>query len=156
QGLLALRNGEQPGDNAGDFLHSVDWTRTSAYALGLGGVYLNLKGREAQGIVEADDVARVSAAIAAGMTQLRDPETGRVAIRSVLTREQLYRGPYASESPDLLVNFAEGHRVSWTTALGGVPAGHFEDNCKKWAGDHIIDPCLVPGVLFMNRAFRGE
>src|SRR5262245_17564157 len=114
QGLLALRNGQQPGDNAGDFLHAVDWTRTSAYALGLGGIYLNLKGREAQGIVEADDVERVSTAIAAGMTQLRDPESGRVAIRPGLTREQLYRGPYSSESPDLLVNFAEGNRVSWT------------------------------------------
>ena len=27
---------------------------------------------------------------------------------------------------------------------------------KKWSGDHIIDPCLVPGVLFMNRPFRGQ
>ena len=41
--------------------------------------------------------------------------------------------------------------------MGGVPAGgHFEDNTKKWCGDHIIDPALVPGVLFMNRPFRGE
>jgi predicted AlkP superfamily phosphohydrolase/phosphomutase len=156
QGLLALRNGTRPGDDAGDFFHSVDWSRTRAYALGLGGIYLNLKGREGQGIVDADDAAAVRTAIINGMTQLRDPETGRLAIRTVLTRDQLYHGPYASESPDLLVNFAEGHRVSWSTALGGVPAGHFEDNLKKWGGDHIVDPCLVPGVLFMNRAFRGE
>ena len=40
--------------------------------------------------------------------------------------------------------------------MGGVPEGHFEDNVKKWSGDHIIDPALVPGVLFMNRPFRGE
>jgi bisphosphoglycerate-independent phosphoglycerate mutase (AlkP superfamily) len=56
----------------------------------------------------------------------------------------------------LLVNFAESYRVSWATALGGVPAGHFEDNAKKWSGDHIIDPCLIPGVLFMNQALHGE
>jgi bisphosphoglycerate-independent phosphoglycerate mutase (AlkP superfamily) len=37
-----------------------------------------------------------------------------------------------------------------------VPEGHFEDNVKKWGGDHSIDPCLVPGVLFMNRGFREE
>ena len=24
---------------------------------------------------------------------------------------------------------------------------------KRWGGDHIIDPELVPGVLFMNRSF---
>ena len=40
--------------------------------------------------------------------------------------------------------------------MGGVSEGHFEDNVKTWSGDHIIDPALVPGVLFMNRPFRGE
>jgi hypothetical protein len=74
----------------------------------------------------------------------------------VLTRSQLYSGPYAEESPDLVVNFADGYRVSWGTALGAIPLGHFEDNVKKWSGDHLMDPSLVPGVLFMNRPFRGE
>ena len=73
-----------------------------------------------------------------------------------MTREQVYHGPYAEEAPDLIVNFGEGYRVSWTTALGGVPGKQFEDNCKKWGGDHIIDPHLVPGVLFMNRRFDAE
>ncbi len=27
---------------------------------------------------------------------------------------------------------------------------------KKWAGDHIIDPAAVPGVLLMNRPFRQD
>jgi bisphosphoglycerate-independent phosphoglycerate mutase (AlkP superfamily) len=56
----------------------------------------------------------------------------------------------------MVVNFASGYRVSWATALGGLPHGHFEDNVKRWGGDHIIDPALVPGVLFMNRPFGGE
>jgi hypothetical protein len=98
----------------------------------------------------------VKAAIIKGLTGLADQVQGREAIRRIVTREQVYAGPYADESPDLLVNFAEGYRVSWTTALGGIPEGHFEDNVKKWSGDHIIDPCLVPGVLFMNREFHGE
>jgi predicted AlkP superfamily phosphohydrolase/phosphomutase len=156
QGFLALRNGIKPGEEAGDFFRYVDWSRTKAYALGLGSIYLNLRGREEKGIVEAHEADTVKAAIIKGLTGLGDPARGKIAIRSVLTREQIYTGPYASESPDLLVNFAEGYRVSWTTALGGIPEGHFEDNTKKWGGDHIIDPCLVPGVLFMNRAFRGE
>jgi hypothetical protein len=58
------------------------------------------------------------------------------------------------EAPDLIVGFARGYRVSWATALGGVPRGLFEDNVKKWSGDHIVDPELVPGVLFMNQPFR--
>jgi bisphosphoglycerate-independent phosphoglycerate mutase (AlkP superfamily) len=56
----------------------------------------------------------------------------------------------------LIVNFSEGYRASWSTGLGGVPEGHFEDNVKRWSGDHIIDPQLVPGVLFMNRIFNEE
>lgn len=154
--LLALKNGVKPGEEAGDFFRSVDWSRTKAYALGLGGIYLNLKAREARGIVEADEAEMVKAGIVKGLTGLGDPVRGTRAIRTVVTREQVYAGPYAQESPDVLVNFSPGYRVSWATALGGVPEGHFHDNEKKWSGDHAIDPALVPGVLFMNRAFRAE
>jgi predicted AlkP superfamily phosphohydrolase/phosphomutase len=156
QGLLALRDGAKPGDEAADFLRTVDWERTRAYALGLSGIYLNLKGREARGIVEPGEADALARAIAGGLAGLGDPAHGTPAIRSVLTRAQVYHGPYAEESPDLVVNFAEGYRVSWGTALGAVPAAHFEDNVKKWSGDHLMDPSLVPGVLFMNRPFRSE
>lgn len=155
-GLLALRNAVEPGEQAGGFFRSVDWSRTKAYAVGLGGIYLNMRGREERGIVEAVEAARVKASIVKGLTGLGDPARGKVAIRNVLTREQVYAGPYAHESPDLLVNCSEGYRVSSATALGGVPEDHFQDNEKKWSGDHIIDPLLVPGVLFMNRAFRPQ
>jgi len=156
QGLLALKNGSKPGEEAGDFFRAVDWSRTRAYALGLGGIYLNLKGREEQGIVEAGDAEKIKADLAEQLTGLGDPGRGQVAVRSVLPREQLYRGPYAEAAPDLLVNFAGGYRVSWDTALGGMPEGLFEDNTRKWSGDHTIDPTLAPGVLFMNRAFDAD
>ncbi len=156
QGLLTLRNGLRPGDECGDFFRSVDWSRTKAYALGLGGIYLNLKHREGSGIVEANEAQAVQAAVIESLTGLRDPAQGKMAIRSVCSRDQIYAGPYAHESPDLVVNFSEGYRVSWATALGGIPEGHFEDNVRKWAGDHLIDPALVPGVLFVNRPFRQQ
>ncbi|MBI3469592.1 MAG: alkaline phosphatase family protein [Planctomycetes bacterium] len=156
QGLLALKNGMRPGEEAGDFFRHVNWSRTKAYALGLGSIYLNLKGREGQGIVEAGEAEVVTSAIAQGLTGLVDPQRGSRAIQGAVTREQVYSGPYAAESPDLVVSFAPGYRVSWATALGGIPEGHFEDNVKRWGGDHIIDPGLIPGVLFMNRAFRGK
>jgi bisphosphoglycerate-independent phosphoglycerate mutase (AlkP superfamily) len=40
--------------------------------------------------------------------------------------------------------------------MGGVAEAAFEDNRKKWSGDHIVDPALVPGVLFVDRPFRGD
>jgi predicted AlkP superfamily phosphohydrolase/phosphomutase len=156
RGLLALREGVRPGEDCRDLLLDIDWDRTKAYALGLGGIYLNLRGREGRGTVDPGEAEALKAAIAEGLTGLRDPATGAVAVRSVRTREQLYRGPYVSEAPDLFANFAAGYRASWGSSMGGVPEGLFEDNTRAWGGDHIIDPALVPGVLFMDRPFRSE
>lgn len=154
QGLLALTKGTRPGPDAGDLLQAVDWSRTRAYATGLTGIYLNLKGRERDGIVLAGEAGDLKQAIAARLTGLADPARGRVAINGVLLRERVYRGPYVEEAPDLLVNFAPPYRTSWSTARGGVSAQEFEDNTRCWSGDHIFDPALVPGVLWMNRPFR--
>jgi predicted AlkP superfamily phosphohydrolase/phosphomutase len=68
-GLLALQNEVKPGEEAGDFFHSVNWSRTKAYALGLGSIYLNLKGREEKGVVEASEAESVKAAILKGLTE---------------------------------------------------------------------------------------
>jgi predicted AlkP superfamily phosphohydrolase/phosphomutase len=156
RGYLALQQGVRPGEEAGDLFRHVDWTRTKAYALGLGGIYLNRAGREQQGAVPAEEAAEVNAVLAEALAGLVDPQTGSPAVRRVVPREQAYRGPYVEEAPDLLVHFADGYRSSWTTALGGLGDGHFEDNTARWAGDHIIDPALVPGILLMNRPFRTE
>jgi predicted AlkP superfamily phosphohydrolase/phosphomutase len=155
-GFLVLKKGVAPGEDAGEFFTQVDWGRSSAYALGLGSVYLNVEGREAEGIVPARDIDQVSGAIARGLTGLVDQERGEVAIRGARTRRELYSGACVDESPDLVVEFNAGYRVSWTTALGGIPDGLVEDNTRKWGGDHIVDPALVPGILFMNRPFHGD
>src|SRR5436309_2398843 len=96
QGLLALRPGLEPGEEAGDFFRGVDWGRTKAYVLGLGSLYLNLKGREGQGIVDAVDAEPLKAAIARGLTGLKDPGRGTLAVRGVSAREQVYSGAYAA------------------------------------------------------------
>ena len=156
-GFLSLRDGVKPGEAAGDLLRQVDWERTKAYAVGLGGIYLNLKGREEQGIVAADEAEATKAALIEGLTGLTDREHGdSLAIRRAETREAVYHGPYLEEAPDILVDFAPGYRISWSSSMGGIAEGQFEDNVKKWSGDHIIDPEHVPGVLFMNRPFHGE
>jgi predicted AlkP superfamily phosphohydrolase/phosphomutase len=155
-GFLALKQGIQPGEENDDFFRHVDWSRTQAYALGLGGIFLNLRGREASGILDLDEAEEVKAKIIQNLTGLTDPERGQIAVRSVLPRERIYSGPYLSEAPDLVVNFARGYRVSWGTPLGGVPQGLFEDNTKKWGADHVVDPALVPGVLLVNRPFNSD
>jgi predicted AlkP superfamily phosphohydrolase/phosphomutase len=156
-GFLKLKEGLEPGEAAGDLLRQVDWGQTKAYALGLGGIYLNLAGREERGIVSAGDAASVRGALIQGLTGLTDPgRNGTASINRVVPRETAYSGPHVSDAPDLLVDFAPGYRVSWSSSMGGIAEGHFENNVRKWSGDHIIDPEQVPGVLFMNRSFRGE
>ncbi|MDX1377541.1 MAG: alkaline phosphatase family protein [Anaerolineales bacterium] len=154
-GFLALKDGANPGEG-GDFFENVDWDKTKAYAIGLGCIYLNLKEREANGILNAEEAELARDGIVGGLTGLVDTDRNAVAVRSVVRREQVYSGPYLSEAPDLLLNFSEGYRVSWDTPLGGVPQGLFKDNHKKWSGDHVIDPALSSGVLFMNKKIRTD
>lgn len=152
-GLLALKDNHKPGEELGDGFSSVDWSKTSAYAVGLGGIYLNFKGREHGGILEEGaEAERVRRAIESGLAGLPDAQTQRSAIRNVSRREDLYTGAFVGNSPDLLVNFNPGFRVSWRTAVGGFADSLLEDNMRRWSGDHIVDPETVPGILFMNRA----
>lgn len=130
----------------------VDWTRTRAYTLGLSGLYLNLKGREAHGIVAPGSEAEaLKQELVRRLSNLPDPEREAVAVRNVYPTDEIYAGPYLHAAPDLIVGYNTGYRTSWDAALGKVTAQVFEDNEKAWSGDHCVDPLLVPGVLFCNR-----
>jgi predicted AlkP superfamily phosphohydrolase/phosphomutase len=136
-----------------DLFQNVDWSRTKAYALGLGSIYVNLVGREKQGIVipgaEYDEVRRK---IKEGLEALTDPKTGEHPVSKVWTREETYTGFDPDLIPDLRAGNALNYRVSWQTSLGGVPPDILEDNLKAWSGDHCSnDPSLVRGILFVNR-----
>jgi predicted AlkP superfamily phosphohydrolase/phosphomutase len=146
-GYLAVKNNATEHD----YLRSVDWSRTKAYTFGLAGVYINKKGREAQGIVEPSEAAALAREIAEKLSGLTDAGRGRTAIRQAWPSKSLYQGPYLDNAPDIIVGYAEGYRASWDAAIGKVTAAAFEDNTKCWSGDHCIDPHLVPGVLLCNR-----
>jgi predicted AlkP superfamily phosphohydrolase/phosphomutase len=146
-GYLSLKNGS---GESGSFFEGVDWGRTRAYALGLGGFYLNMKGREALGIVDGREAELLKAEIIRKLGALRDDD-GASPIRNVYATAALYRGPYLDAAPDFIVGYNEGYRCSWEGAVGKVAAQVIEENRKAWSGDHCVDPVLVPGVLFSNR-----
>jgi predicted AlkP superfamily phosphohydrolase/phosphomutase len=137
----------------GTFWPNVDWSRTRAYALALGQIYVNLRGREREGIVAPGaEYDALRKELVQKFGALRDPETGEEVVRRVYAREELYRGPYFNEAPDLVVGFERGYRVSWQTSLGGIPPDVFEPNERRWSADHCsVDPSQVPGVLFSSR-----
>lgn len=149
EGLLRLKDGATMTDVS--YLQEVDWSATRAYAIGLAGIYLNLKGRESAGIVEPGDEANaLKQRLCAALTGLKDGPGGATAIHEAVKSDDVYRGPYVNEAPDIIVGYNVGYRVSWATANGKCAATVFADNRKAWSGDHCIHPELVPGVLFSN------
>ena len=151
-GYLKLRPGT---DGSGDWLREVDWSQTRAYSLGLTGMFLNIKGREAEGIVEPGrEAEELKDEIISRLSGLVDEELGEISINEVFDTAKLYRGPYLINAPDLLIGYNRGYRVSWDGATGVVAGPVFEDNAKAWSGDHCVDPRLVPGVFFCNRSIQ--
>ena len=138
------------------YLRGIDWTRTKAYSFGLAGIYLNLEGRENQGIVPRSEAKALSEEIAAKITGLPDPGRNAIAVNRGYSKHDVYTGPYVGAAPDVVVGYNPGYRSSWGVALGRVGGPVFEDNTKAWSGDHCVDPPLIPGVVFCNRDFGAE
>ncbi len=85
---------------------------------GLTGIRLN---RE---IVSIEEARSLKIELAARLTGLVDEETGQIAIQHVYQASDIYRGPYMSAAPDLVIGYSAGY------------------GC--------VDASLAPGVLFSN------
>jgi predicted AlkP superfamily phosphohydrolase/phosphomutase len=162
QGYMVLKGGPAPGEKklddlfsgSGQFFENLDWSRTRAYAMGLGQIYFNLRGREAQGIVSPGrEYTALAEELATRLkNDLRDPDTRQSIVRAVYKRDDVYAGEYLDQAADLQVGFDDGYRVSWQTTLGGSPAGIVYANTRKWSGDHGgYDYLATAGVLIANR-----
>jgi hypothetical protein len=106
-GYLALLDG---AEESGDYFEGVDWSRTRAYTFGLGGLYLNLKGREAGGIVSQSEPVR------SGRNSSRNLPV--CATRKGGQYPQCLRCGASTKAvpgrcPDLIVGYAAGYRTSW-------------------------------------------
>jgi predicted AlkP superfamily phosphohydrolase/phosphomutase len=153
EGFLTLDDPKNVGEQ--ELFAHVDWSRTQAYSVGLNCLYLNLQGRERDGIVapgtEADFVL---GKIAKRLAEFRDPDTGKPVVSSVTLPRKEFHGSMVNSGPDMIIGYMPAYRSSWQTALGAVPAKTVEDNTEEWRGDHCIDARFVPGVLISNRKSR--
>ena len=137
------------------YFGNVDWESTEAYAVGLNGVYINLRGREANGSVMPLDQDTLSAEIAEKLLSFIDPITGEQAVTKVYHRDEVFAaGGYLDIGPDLIVGFAKGVRGSNESALGEFSTEIIFDNDHPWSGDHLMDHETVPGVLFSSRPLQ--
>ena len=142
----------------GKFFEGVDWTRTKAYAVGLGQIYFNLRGRESQGIVSTGaEYQALQDEIRSKLVTLVDPDTSEPVFRDIYKRDDIYKGEYLQFAPDLQVGFNDGYRVGWQDTLGGVTRAVVENNNRKWSGDHCATATEISGgVFFCNRKINTQ
>ncbi len=149
QGYLVLKDGKK---ESGKWYADVDWSKSRAYGQGLNGIFLNMKGREKQGIVnKGPEAEKIKSEIKDKLLKVIDDKTRTRVLKSVYKREEIYRGPYVNNAPDIVVGYNIGHRVSWESTVNYVGTQSFSDNLKMWSGDHALTREQVPGIFFSNK-----
>ncbi len=150
-GFMVLEDGVK---TVNESFHGVDWSKTRAYAMGLSGINLNIRGREGRGIVEPNEAEPLMKEIKDLLLTLKDGDT-RV-IRSVKFAKDIYSGGYVDRSPDIIPGTDTGYRADWGCVTGGVGSQTLYPNNRHWNGDHCHDSDLVKGVLFTSWKHRTE
>jgi predicted AlkP superfamily phosphohydrolase/phosphomutase len=144
-GYLVLKDGKRTGQIAtGD----VDWSKTRAFGIGFNALYLNVQGREAEGIVPPSESDALLKEIGDELEAWRDGD--RRVVRKAYRGKEIYSGERAAEAPDLVVGYDIGYGASDESTLGEIVEPEIEDNLSRWSGNHLMDPEVVPGVLLAN------
>ena len=140
--------GKQEGlmDRLGESLflsrRHIDWSRTRAYAQGnFGQIFLNLKGRQPNGCVAAEDARALLDELKAGIMAIPHPETGEPLVEHVYEREELYHGPHAGLSPDLTVVLTDWRYR--TIGLHDFTTNNLITPAFGPTGDHRLEGILI-------------
>jgi predicted AlkP superfamily phosphohydrolase/phosphomutase len=152
QGYLNLKAGAERKEHTSHL--DIDWSRTLAYGMGFNGLYLNLRGREASGIVQPGQVADLSNRLTRELRAVVDPETGKRPVAQVYRRDAMYIGEATPEMPELFVGYAPGFRSSADSVLAETGRAVIDVNPWPWSGDHSMARDAVPGTLISSVPIR--
>jgi predicted AlkP superfamily phosphohydrolase/phosphomutase len=128
-----------PKTQRAEFPQAINWEKTRAYSFGYQGqIYLNVKGREPQGIVEPGEAYHtLRQEIIAKLGELIDPRDGKAVIDQVYKKEEVFQGKYSDYAPDLVLvmrglsyNTRQGYEFS--THTGKI----FSDPLTHESGSH--------------------
>jgi hypothetical protein len=140
-------------EDATQDLKGADWSKSQAYALGLNSLYINLKGREGEGIVPLSEKSNLIQNLREELLKWRGPDGGAV-IQKILTQEEAFEGPLTEYGPDLVIGYSPGYRASAETGLGQWGVNDIEVNNDHWSADHCFAAETVPGVIFSNKGLK--
>jgi predicted AlkP superfamily phosphohydrolase/phosphomutase len=124
-------------------LRDVDWQRTRAFSIGnFGQIYINVKGRRPQGIVEpGDEYEAVRAEIIRAALALRDPDGGDQVIAAAYKREELYHGARLEQAPDIILHTDRAKYVSFGHADFG--SNRLIEPSIGQTGHHMMDGIVI-------------
>jgi predicted AlkP superfamily phosphohydrolase/phosphomutase len=141
EGYLTLR--EQPRVPTRLEGVSVDWSKTLAWGSGgyYGRLFLNVQGREPQGIVSPDQYEVIRDRLIEQLETLNDPQ-GRPMGTRVLKPERLYRRLCGAAPPDLLVYFGD---LRWRSVgiVGGGVVYTYENDTGPDDANHARHGVLI-------------
>lgn len=126
------------------FTRNVVWPQTRVFWGGDNGFSVNVRGREAEGIVEsgsAYDALREE--IVERFSRLEDPISGEEVVERVVKREDIYQGPFIERSPDLRVIWKEYPEQRKTYFSAGEPWSSDVFGQTNLSGDHALHGILL-------------
>jgi len=85
------------------FLDEIDWSRTRAFFAQDKGVWINLAGRESEGVVSESEFEGVIEEARTALLRLTSPDDGEPVFESVMRREEAFSGAWSSNLPDLVM-----------------------------------------------------
>jgi predicted AlkP superfamily phosphohydrolase/phosphomutase len=139
------------------FLKTVDGkialAKSRAVSYGYGDIWLNLKGREPNGLVDKGrDCEEIKDEIIKNLQNLEIQ--GQSPIKRVDRRESVYWGPFVKNAPDLITIFNPGWQAARTPEISNTfdPHRRYVVEEPRWTGGHdgTHDPGDVPGILAIN------
>jgi predicted AlkP superfamily phosphohydrolase/phosphomutase len=137
-------------DNAVLIPTQANWDETRAFAIGLNGLYLNIKDREPNGIILPQEKMAEMKKIEQLLLDLKDPLNGEHPVGKVYITENIYSNTHLDAGPDMIIGYNRNYALDSACALGGIGRNAISDNLNRWSGDHIIDPYQVPALLLTN------
>ena len=124
-------------------LSDIDWSRTKAYCkTGLGQIYINLKGREAEGIVNAgEEYENLRSEIIRKLKEFMNEVTGSKAEVEIYAKEEIYHGDYFDEMPD--ITFLAHNNGYQAGSLMDFAPNRAISNVSVNTGHHTMDGILI-------------
>jgi predicted AlkP superfamily phosphohydrolase/phosphomutase len=146
-------------DKVSTYEMAFDWRNSVAFAGG-SGIYLNIEGREREGIVSpGEDYERLRQEIIGKLSGLRDPHSDEAIFEKVYRREDFYSGRRVNMAPDIVPIAKDGYKIGaqfYEEGSRDIREDIFDD-LREWdRGTHRREGILIAWGESLEKEFELE